>query len=68
VNVAGLTPFDFTDRADTPESRLQPDSPVSLIRFFSPTDQLTTTANLRSWRGFRRWQREEVGYANTCGL
>lgn len=68
VNVGGLGLFDYIHATDPAEIRLSPGDRVQFVRFFSSLDHLTNAEHLRSWEGFRGWQRDEAGRANPCGM
>jgi hypothetical protein len=66
ISVEDLGLFDYAHATDTPEIRLEPTDPVAFIRFYSPSDRLTSTGTHKPWEGFRGWQRSEAGFTNIC--
>lgn len=69
VTASGLGLFGYINAPDSPGIYLEPDSPISLIIFFSPTDDLTPSEKyLQRWRGYRSWEVEDVAMFGSCGM
>jgi hypothetical protein len=66
ISVEDLGLFDYAHATDSPEIRVQPTYPVAFIRFYSPSDRLTSTGTHKPWEGFRAWQRSEASFTNIC--